>query len=359
MAGKGGPWGNAPHNDNDPSVQELDELIRKSQEKLRGMFGGGGGGGDINNKRLIILGIIAVVFLWLGSGLYRVNSDQLGIVLRFGEFHHVTGPGLNYKLPYPIETVQRPSVTSVNKVEVGYRNIAGSNRNSGRTVNEESLMLTADRNIIDINFEVQWKIDATAPQDFLFNVRDPELTVKPVAESAMREVIGRNNLTEILTTAQSEIAEETKEIMQQMLDNYEAGLEVIAVNLNRPDVPAPVIDEFQDVKRAEQDKETAESVAEGYSNEIIPRAKGEAEQMKQQALAYKNKVIADAEGDAARFLSVYNEYKLARDVTKKRIYLETMETILDGMDKIIIDQQNGQGVLPYLPLKTLQSRGSE
>ena len=176
----------------------------------------------------------------------------------------------------------------------------------------------------------------------------------------MREVIGRNNLADILTTAQSEIAEDTRYIMQQMLDDYKAGIEVIAVNLSKPDVPAPVIDEFQDVKRAEQDKETAESVAEGYSNEIIPKAKGRAVQMTQEAIAYKNRVIAEAEGNAARFESVYDEYRLAKDVTKKRIYLETMEEIMEGMNKIIIDGQSGsQGILPYLPLQELRTRGSE
>jgi len=185
-------------------------------------------------------------------------------------------------------------------------------------------------------------------------VRNPSETVKPVAESAMREVIGRNNLGDILTTAQSEIADETRRIMQEMFDSYKAGIEVIAVNISRPDVPAPVIGEFQDVKRAEQDRETAESVAQGYRNEILPRAKGEAEKMNQDSLAYKNRVIADAQGDAARFMSVYNEYKLAKDVTRKRMYLETMEDIYEGMPKMIMDTRGTQGVVPYLPLRELK-----
>ncbi|MBN66890.1 MAG: FtsH protease activity modulator HflK, partial [Rickettsiales bacterium] len=333
-------------NDND-----IDEFIRKSQDRMRGMFGGGG------DRKFIFIGILIIGLLWLASGIYRVNPDELGVVLRFGKYDRFTTPGLNYHLPYPIETVLIPSVTRVNKVEVGFRASLGDRSGqNGRSFEKESLMLTGDRNIVDIDFEVQWKIDATNPQDYLFNVRDPAASVKPVAESAMREVIGRNSLDEILTTAQSEVADETKRIMQEMLNDYEAGIEIIAVNLSKPDVPAPVIDEFQDVKRAEQDKETAESVAEGYRNEIIPRAKGSAEQMKQEALAYKNRVIADAEGDVARFLSVYEEYRLAKDVTKKRIYLETMEEIMNGMQKVVIDSESGNGVLPYLPLQELQSK---
>jgi len=370
--GSKGPWGNGPTdggNSNGPrgprkkgakpsDTEHLDfeHWMRKSQDSMRGLFGGGeGGGSNPNGGRVIALFMVAFGLLWLGSGIYRVNPDELGVVLRFGEYHRTTGPGLNYHLPYPVETVLIPSVTTVNKEEVGFRsaNRRVSSSNSG--YDKESLMLTGDRNIVDIDFEVQWKIDATAPQDFLFNVRSPSQFIKPVAESAMREVIGRNDLTDVLTTAQSQIAEDTKELMQHMLDVYSAGIEVIAVNLSRPDVPSPVIDEFQDVKRAEQDRETAESVAEGYRNEIIPQAKGNAVQMVQQAEAYKSKVVADAEGDAARFLSVYNEYRLAEDVTRKRIYLETMEEIMQGMNKVVMDESTSSGVLPYLPLKELNT----
>ena len=359
--GNRGPWGNTPGGGGrgaggkrpEPPQHDLDELIRKGQESMKGFLGGGGGS---NGRTIAIVGLV-IGLLWLGSGIYRVNPDELGVVLRFGEYHRTTGPGLNSHLPYPAETVLIPSVTSVNKEEVGFRSNLNDRRSGATTgLDKESLMLTGDRNIVDIDFEVQWKIDATVPQDFLFNVRNPSRIIKPVAESAMREVIGRNNLDAVLTTAQSQIAEDTKEIMQAMLDDYSAGIEVIAVNLSRPDVPAPVIDEFQDVKRAEQDRETAESVAEGYRNEILPKAKGQAVQMVQEAEAYKNKVVADAEGDVARFLSVYEEYRLAKDVTRKRIYLETMEDIMAGMQKVIVDGSAGNGVLPYLPLQELRSR---
>ena len=368
--GNKGPWGNTPggsggggnQNRPEPPQADLDELIRKLQESFRRAFGGGSNGGGNNVFRhkspragrsggLIAVGLFV---LWGASGIYRVNPDELGVVLRFGEYHRTSGPGLNYHLPFPVETVLIPSVTSINKIEVGYRSGLGD---SGRTgFDKESMMLTGDRNIVAVDFEVQWKIDAAVPQDFLFNVRNPAEMIKPVAESAMREVIGRNTLGDVLTTAQSQIAEDTKEIMQTMLDSYDAGIEIIAVNLSRPDVPSPVIDEFQDVKRAEQDKETAESVAEGYSNDIIPKAKGRSVQMVQEATAYKNKVVAEAEGDVARFLSVYEQYKDAKDVTRKRIYLETMEEIMGGMQKVIIDEKSGNGVMPYLPLQELRSK---
>lgn len=361
--GSGGSGSGGNNNDGNGGP-DLEEMIRRQQELVKKMFAKGGGEDE---KRLMILVLVGALLLWLATGMYRVDSGEQGVVLRFGQYHRTTGSGLNYHLPYPIETVLIPSVESVNKVEIGSR--AGSDNPSVREARfagaalsqdsnisrDKSLMLTGDRNIVDIDFEVQWKIDTNRPQDFLFNVRDPEGTVRLVAESAMREVVGRNKLDEILTTAQSKIAEDTKEIMQRILDSYKAGVDVIAVNLSRPDVPSPVLDEFQDVKRAEQDKETAESVAEGYSNDILPRAKGEAVKLVQEATAYKNQVIAQAEGDAARFISIYNAYANAKDVTKKRIYLETMESLLRGMPKVVADSKGGaQGVLPILQLPQAQ-----
>jgi membrane protease subunit HflK len=363
------PWGNRsggngggsrpPHGSGLPPEFDLEAMLRRTQARMRGAMQGGGGA----NERRIGAAVLAGLFaLWLASGIYRVNPDELGVVLRFGKYERTDGPGLNYHLPYPLETVLIPSVTSVNKVEIGGGDVIEnpSIRSKTRFDNEvsladrESLMLTGDRNIVDVGFEVQWKIDATNPQDFLFSVRDPSGSVKMVAESAMREVIGRNKLEDILTTAQSQIAEDTKAIMQRVFDQYQAGIEVIAVNLSKPDVPAPVLGEFQDVKRAEQDKETAESVAEGYRNDIIPRAKGEAVQMVQKAEAYKSQVVAEAQGDVARFNSIYQQYVNAKDVTRKRIYLETMEAVMKGMPKVIIDDAGkGSGAVPVLPLPPL------
>ncbi|MES2984219.1 MAG: FtsH protease activity modulator HflK [Pseudomonadota bacterium] len=351
----GGNGGKGPGNHN-----PFEKIIRDGGAKMRGAMNKNSGGGS--EKQIVVLALAAVFVLWLASGIYRVNSDELGIVLRFGEFKRIASPGLNYRLPSPVEQVIIPSVTTVNKVEIGYRAGGAENPNvrvaklaladrSGADSQQthEGLMLTGDRNIVDIDFEVQWKIDAGHPEKFLFNMRNPAENVKIVAESAMREVIGRNKLDDVLTGAQSQIAEDTRNLMQQTFDEYDAGIEIIAVNLSRPDVPQPVIDEFQDVKRAEQDKQTAESVAEGYRNEIIPRAKGDAAKMLQDAEAYKAKVMADASGNASRFKQIYAEYAVAKDVTKRRMYLETMEEVLKGMPKVIVDSA-AKGAIPVLPI---------
>lgn len=354
--GSGGGFGGGPSGGSKRPNPDYERLLRAQQDRMRGWFGDG------NEKRIVpvVLGVLLV--LWAVSGVYRVNPDELGVVLRFGKYERTTTPGLNYHLPAPIETVIIPSVTTVNKVEIGRAGSSAENPtvrreslaafgNRGQQQLREGQMLTGDRNIVDVDFEVQWKIDASAPEKFLFKMRDPASNVKSVAESAMREVIGRNKLDDILTSAQSQIAEDTKAIMQEMFDRYDAGVEIIAVNLSRPDVPQPVIDEFQDVKRAEQDKQTAESVAEGYANEIIPKAKGEAAKMNQDAEAYRAKVIADAEGDAARYKQIYQQYVQAKDVTKKRMYLETMEEVLKGMPKMVIDNkaQGNGGMMQWVP----------
>lgn len=374
MAGNNSPWGRKPTGGNTgnsgsggaggagkgPGGNPFEKILRDGKDKMRASLPSGN---DSNPRDLIVVAFSLFVLLWLGSGIYRVNSDELGIVLRFGQYSRTALPGLNYHLPAPIEQVLIPSVTTVNTVEIGHRGSTAENPsvrlaksalsdragNSSAVPQSEGLMLTGDRNIVDIDFTVQWKIDATNPEKYLFNMRNPAGNVRVVAESAMREVIGRNKLDDVLTGAQSQIAEDTKTLMQQMFDEYDAGIEIIAVNLSRPDVPQPVIDEFQDVKRAEQDKQTAESVAEGYRNEIIPRAKGDAAKMLQDAEAYKAKVIADAQGNASRFKQIYAEYVQAKDVTKRRMYLETMEEVLKGMPKLILENGKG-GALPVLPI---------
>jgi membrane protease subunit HflK len=357
--GSGRPGGDGPQ----PPQFDFDRWLRQTQRKFEAMFGGAR-----NEQRLVMAFFGIFLAAWLVSGVYRVNSDELGVVLRFGQYHRTTAPGLNYHLPYPIEQVMIPSVTSVNRVEIGDRNAASDNpsirtaklraESSRLPQNSEGLTLTGDRNIVDIGFEVQWKIDGTRPEKYLFNVRDPSATVHAVAEAAMREVIGRNKLDDILTTAQSQIADDARQIMQQTLNAYDAGIEITAVNLSRPDVPQPVIDEFQDVKRAQQDKQTAFAVAEGYRNEIVPRAKGEAAQMIQQAEAYKMQVVADAKGDAARFSQVYEQYRQAKDVTRRRIYLETMEEIFKGMPKVIVEQKGGMVQLLPVPMRGALATGA-
>lgn len=354
--GTGSGGGGSNPGGNKPGRDQMERLLREQQERMKSMFSGG------NERRMVPLVLAGLFVLWAASGIYRVNSDELGVVQRFGKYNRISTPGLNYHLPVPIERVTIPSVTRVNKVEIGRNGVSSENpgvrqskfaamSDRGAPQLREGQMLTGDRNIVDVDFEVQWKISASKPEAYLFNMRDPEMNVKSVAESAMREVIGRNMLDDILTSAQSQIAEDTKNIMQEMFDRYDAGIEIIAVNLSRPDVPQPVIDEFQDVKRAEQDKQTAESVAEGYANDILPKAKGEAAKMIQDAEAYKSRVIADATGDTARYSQIYQQYVLAKDVTKRRIYLETMEDVLTGMPKVVVDSkaQGNGGLMQWLP----------
>lgn len=366
MADKRNPWARGPQGGGGAAGgggsgtgggPDFERWLRDHHERMMGSLGRG------NPKRMATVILLGLLGLWMASGMYRINPDELGVVLRFGKYNRTTSPGLNYRLPYPIETVLIPSVTTVNKVEIGRGGVSAEDPAvrskaslmdsvSNTAAPREGQMLTGDRNIVDIDFEVQWKIDASAPEKFLFNMRDPAASVKAVAESAMREVIGRNNLDDILTSAQTQIAEDTKTIMQQMLDRYGAGIEVIAVNLSRPDVPPPVIDEFQDVKRAEQDKQTAVSVAEGYANEILPKARGEAAKMIQDAEAYKARVVADAEGDAARYGQIYAQYTQAKDVTRRRLYLETMESVLKNIPKVVVDSgaRGNGGLLQYLPM---------
>ena len=349
--GGGGPRRPGGGGSGGPTPPDFNEFIRKGQDSFNNMFGGQGGG-----RSFVLLGI-GLVVLWLGTGIYRVNADELGVVLRFGQYNRSTEAGLHYHLPYPIESVLKPSVTRINTVEIG--GSSGQQIYSRSRMNEadmsplqESQMLTGDSNIVEINFEVQWRINAAEPEKFLFNVRDAAATVKPVAESAMREVVGQMKLENILTTEQGAIATRTQEIIQNVLNAYDAGIEVVSVNLSKPDVPREVIDAFQDVKKAQQDRETTVNVAERYRNEIIPKANGDAARMEQEALAYKKQVVARADGDTSRFLAVYEQFKNAEDVTRKRLYLEAMEEILRGMPKMIMDSKSA-GVVPYLPLREL------
>lgn len=347
--GGGGPnpWGRPPGGGG-PQPPDLEDLLRRGQDRLRRAVPGGFGSG---RGVALVLGVLTL--LWLASGIYRVEYNEQGVVLRFGEWVRTEQPGLNYHLPAPIETVYLPKVTAVNRIEVGYRS-AGEGRRSERDVQDESLMLTGDENIIDIDFTVFWRIKDAG--QFLFMIRDPEGTVKVAAESAMREVIGRTELQPALTEARQQTEQATHRLLQAMLDDYKAGIEVMQVQLQKADPPAPVIDAFNDVQRARADRERLRNEAEAYRNDIIPRARGESERLIQEASAYREQVVSLAQGDANRFRKVYEAYAQAKDVTAKRMYLETMEEILRGSNKVIIDgnAQGAQGVVPYLPLHQLQ-----
>ncbi len=342
-----GPWGRGPGG---PQPPDLEELLRKGQDRMKRVMPGGVGGG-----RGLLLIMVLVLTVWLGSGFYTVEPDEQGVELVFGEWISTTQPGLNYNLPAPIGRVYTPKVTRVNRVEIGYRSGSESTRATiQRQVPNEALMLTGDENIIDINFVVLWIINDAGK--FLFNIRSPEQNVGDAAESAMREIIGKTKAEYARAEGRREVETRTQELLQKTLDTYGAGILITQVQLQKVDPPEAVIDAFRDVQRARADRERAMNEADAYANSIIPRARGEASQMVQEANAYKAEVVARAQGDAERFLAVYESYKVAREVTVQRIYLETMETILKGMNKIVIDGQGGgsQGVLPYLPLSELK-----
>ena len=342
-SGNGGGGGNRPPN--------IDDLANQFQDSLKKMFPGKKVPGG--NKPIIIFGII-ILGLWLASGFYRVLPDEQGVVLRFGKYVNQTQPGLHYHLPYPIETAATPKVTRVNRIDVGYRSAADTGRaTSVSDVPEESLMLTGDENIVDIDYSVFWIIKDAGK--FLFNIQAPEDTVKSVAETAMREVIARYDIQSILTEGRAQVEIDTQEIMQEILDSYDSGISITQVQTQKADPPNQVIDAFRDVQAAKADKERAQNEAESYANDVIPRARGEAAQVLQQAEAYKREVVALAEGEASRFLSIYNEYRKAKTVTQERMYLETMEKVMADINKIIIDKESGSGVVPYLPLPELKS----
>lgn len=353
----GSPWGKPSGGDQGgsrpPQKSDLEEQLKRAQDQLRAMFMNGGDG-----KRGFALIVLAVFVLWLASGIYLVKSDEQGVVLRFGQYHRTTAPGLNYHFPYPFESVLTPRVTVINRVEIGKRpnDDRGRGQSYGNNL-DERLMLTGDENIVDINFEVQWQIRSAA--DYLFNVRDPEMTVKTMAESAMREVIGHTPIAVALAEGKLEIAEETKKLLQDTLDEYKAGIDIISVNLLDTDPPSQVIDAFRDVQTARADLETARNQAEAYRNDILPRARGDAQKLILDAEGYKQEVIARAQGEASRFSAIYNEYKVAKDVTQRRMYLETMEDIMAGMDKIIVGGKGSQNVLPYLPLNEMKKKNPE
>ena len=355
------PWGSAPgggSNGNGSGTRReppsLDDLIKNFQKNINKFSGGKSGG-----SRPIILGLIVILGLYIASGLYRVLPDEQGVVLRFGKFVNTTQPGLHYHLPIPFERALTPKVTKVNRVDVGFRpaSDSGSSTSGVDNVPEESLMLTGDENIVDINYSVFWIIKDA--QKFLFNIQSPIITVKATSETAMREVIAKNEIQTILTEGRLKIEAEVQEITQQILDEYGSGIQVTQVQTQQADPPAQVIDAFRDVQAARADRERSKNEAEAYANDVIPRARGEAEQVLQQAEAYKKEVVAKAEGEASRFLAIYNEYKNAKQVTRERMYLETMEKVLADIDKVIIDKNAGAGVVPYLPLPELKKSGAK
>jgi membrane protease subunit HflK len=353
-SGPKGPWGSGPQSSG-PTPPDLEDFLRRGQDKLRTMLPGGNLGG----KGVALIALAAVV-LWGLSGFFRVEPDELGVVLRFGKHVRDAKPGLNYHLPYPIETALTPKALRVNKIDIGMRVIDDVRRGTMvRDVPEESLMLTGDENIVDVDFSVLWLIAPNGVADYLFNIQNPEGTVKAVAESAMREVIGRNNIQGILTGQRQTIEAAVHKLMQDTLNGYRAGIQITQVQLQKVDPPSQVIDAFRDVQAARADLERAQNEAQTYANRIVPEARGRAAQILQAGEAYRSQTVAEAKGQTARFLQIYEQYKIAPQVTRQRMYLETMERLFGGTDKIIIDSgtgQSGTGVVPVLPLNDLLRR---
>ncbi len=353
-SGPKGPWGSGPQSSG-PRPPDLEDLLRRGQDRLRNFLPGGH-----FSSMGIILALTAALAVWALSGFFRVQSEELGVVLRFGKHVRTVQPGLNYHLPYPIETVLLPKALRVSTLSIGMRIIDDSRRGGSTTIRdvpEESLMLTGDENIVDVDFTVLWRIKPDGVGDFLFNIQNPEGTVKAVAESAMRDVIGRSNIQPILTGARTTIEAAVIDLMQKTLDHYGSGILVQQVQMQKVDPPSQVIDAFRDVQAARADLERLQNEAQTYANRVVPDARGRAVQILQGAEGYKEQAVAEAKGQSARFLKVYDVYRKSPDVTRQRIYLETMERILGGADKFVLDQNaSSSGVVPYLPLNELGRR---
>jgi membrane protease subunit HflK len=386
-SGGGGPWGQPPRGPRGGGPRgggggggqtppDLDDLIRQFQRALGRLLGTGGGRGGRGGRGAPILLVLAlgliVWVVWPGSGWYQVGPEQQGVVLRFGAYHRYTGPGFALKLPIPFERVQLPNVNELNTVQIGVGR-DGTVAVRGRAVSElDSLMLTGDENIVDLSFTVQWVINTERTRDFLFNLEDPREAVRAVSEAAMREVIGQTGLQPIISQEIAGVAGRVQAKIQETLDAYQAGITITSVLISRPTLPEA--DDpadrgnverdprtaFLEVENAEQERQKSIQDARAYSNSVIPDARGRAQQIVEEARAYRESVIAEAAGDAERFNLIYEQYRLAPEVTRRRMFLETMEQVLRRSNKVILDQgEGGSGVVPYLPLNELAPRTAE
>ncbi|MEM1273417.1 MAG: FtsH protease activity modulator HflK [Pseudomonadota bacterium] len=369
MAGNnGGPWGGGGSGGNrgngggrgpgdNQNIPEIDEIVRKGQEQLRVLMGGRGGprmpngggdgdGGPRLTRGTVLIGLGLVVAAWVFGSFYTVRPEQRSVELFLGSFYSIGEPGLNFA-PWPLVTAEVIDVTTNRTEAIGVRNSGSS---------DAGLMLTTDENIVDIDFEVVWNI--ADPAQYLFNLRDPEATVRAVSEAAMREVIAQSQLAPILNRDRQLIADTVSDLIQSTMDSYESGVNIVRLNLDRADPPSEVIDAFRDVQAAEQERDRLERQADAYANRVLAGARGEAAQLLEEAEAYRAQVVNEAQGEASRFLSVLAEYEQAPEVTRRRLYLETLERVLGDVDLVILDSEGqgaGGGVVPYLPLNELRS----
>jgi membrane protease subunit HflK len=349
-AGPRGPWGSGPSSPggggggNRPP--DLEDMLSRAIARLRSLLPNEGW--TIGTIAVVAAGAIG---LWLLTGLYFVSTHEQGVVLRFGKFEALTSPGPNYHLPWPIETVELPEVTTTHQINIGYQQVGEGDEAHNEDVAEESLMLTGDENIVDVNFTVYWVINNAA--DYLFNVEKPDDAIKAVAESAMREVVGQNQIGPILTEDRGPVENQVRELMQKTLASYRIGVTITGVKMQNVDTPDQVRDAYRDVQAARADQERMRNEAEAYANKIIPEARGQAAQIVQQAEAYRQKAIAEAGGEAKKFDSVLAEYRKAPEVTRKRMYIETMSQVYGGVNKVIVDESAAKNIIPYLPPQTL------
>ncbi|MDR3372643.1 MAG: FtsH protease activity modulator HflK [Ancalomicrobiaceae bacterium] len=343
--GGGGPWGSPPRGPgNGQQPPDLEEILKRGQDRLRSLLPGGNGFGAP-----AVLGILAIaVILWGLTGVYRVEPDEIGVELVLGQVRTKTSPGLHWNFPYPIGDVEKPKVLQVRELTVGLRDADSARGVAQRDVPEESLMLTGDENLVDVDFKVQWSIKD--PIAYLFNIQRQEDTVKAVAESAMREAIGKNNIQRILTEAREKIEVDVRDMMQKTLDDYKSGVEVRLVQMQKVDPPADVIDAFRDVQAARADAERVQNQAQANANKVVQDANGQASEITARGQAYMRQTVEEARGQADRYLKVYEQYKKAPDVTRERLYLETMERVFGTMDKTIVDTPAANGLLPLLNL---------
>ncbi|MBF0614343.1 MAG: FtsH protease activity modulator HflK [Magnetococcales bacterium] len=350
-----GPWGHG--GGVPPQPPDVDQIVRLLKERIQG-------GRNPLAKIGPILIVIAIT-VWMATGIYVVGPDENGVVLRFGRHVETTGPGPHWRLPYPIATVLTPKVTKVERIEIGYRSRArGDVRSAGDDVDvpAESLMLTGDENIIDIDMSVQYRIKDGGAANYLFNSRNPSgdrhKVVRDAAESSIRQVIGRNEIDSALTAGKEKIQSDAKQTMQKILDSYNSGIMIVAVQLQKVAPPPEVVHAFKDVASAREDRERAVNEAQGYANDILPKAKGEAAKVIQEAEAYRTAKVIRAQGDVHRFQAILKEYVKARDVTETRLYLESMEEVLSGINKVIVDPKAGQNLLPYLQIPPSMGKGT-
>lgn len=349
-----GPWGQGPQNGGGrgPNMRppDLEELFKRLRDYLRQWFPNQ----TPNGVMLGGVGLFALV-LWLLTGVYTIQPAEQGVVLRFGAFVDTIGSGLHFRLPYPIEVVLRPNVEAENQLRVGYLRENDDPQAPAIDISAESGMLTGDENVVDLNFDVFWKVSDA--EKFLFAVKDVQSTIKAVAESAMREVVGNNKIETVQTDGRVIVQQDVQKLMQHVLDSYGAGVNITRVAVLKVDPPTQVIDAFRDVQAARADQEKRRNEAQKYQNTIVPQARGDAAKIVQDAEAFKAKAVTEAQGEAQRFMSILDQYKNSKQVTRERMYLETMQRVLGGTNKIVIE--NKSGVIQYLPLPAPELRRSQ